>query len=59
MRLEMGALAPPLAQQLSDQGIVFDDTLCAKWQRWGDDLLTLRTRGGVVEERDWTEAVTD
>ena len=46
--IEFGALAPPLSEQLAEQGVPFDAQECARWERWHDALYQLAIKGPVT-----------
>ena len=46
--LRFGALALPLSEQLTKQGVPFDAKECELWERWHDALNLLAINGPVT-----------
>ena len=46
--LSFGALALPLSEQLTKQGVPFDAKECDLWERWHDALNLLAVNGPVT-----------
>ena len=56
LKLAFGTLGEPLAEQLSAQGIEFEDDRCGLWQRLHDSVCLLAIHGCVSDsEHDLVE----
>ena len=47
--IRFGAVSPPLAEQLDEQGILYDKQACERWQKWQNSIALLYVSGLLTD----------